>query len=153
MAAYAHVQALPARHFERERSGRLMALLNEDVNQIERFLNGGANDLIQVFVGSLLVGAVFFALTCKLAVLALLPVPLILFGAFWFQRRLAPRYAAAREAAATVSARLNNNLPGMATIQAYTAEDFEAAHVRAGLRRLSRRAMPRPSASRRRSRR
>ena len=130
-AAYAHLQALPPDTIARERSGRLMALLNEDVNQIERFLNTGANDLIQVFVSSLLIGAVFFVLTADLAVLALLPIPLILVGAFWFQRRLYPRYLAAREAAATVSSRLNNNLAGMATIQAYTAEDFEAEHVRA----------------------
>src|SRR4249919_78582 len=130
-AAYGHLQALPPDTIARERSGRLLALLNEDVNQIERFLNTGANDLIQVFVSSLLVGAVFFVMTSTLAVLALLPIPLILLGAFWFQRRLYPRYAAAREAAATVSARLSNNLAGMATIQAYTAEAFEAAHVRA----------------------
>src|SRR5688572_27097958 len=129
-AAYAHLQALPPAAIERERSGRLMALLNEDVNQVERFLNTGANDLIQVLVSSLLVGAVFFVLTAKLAFLAFLPIPLILVGAFWFQKRLAPRYAAAREAAATVSARLNNNLAGMATIQAYTAEEFEAEHLR-----------------------
>jgi ATP-binding cassette subfamily B protein len=130
-AAYAHLQALPPDTIARERSGRLMAMMNEDVNQIERFLNTGANDLIQVFCSTLLVGAVFFTLTSRLAVLALLPMPLILFGAFWFQKRLYPRYAAAREAAATVSARLNNNLAGMATIQAYTAEAFEAEHVRA----------------------
>ncbi len=129
-AAYGHLQALPPDTIARERSGRLMALLNEDVNQIERFLNTGANDLIQVFISSLLIGAVFFVLTNSLALLALLPVPLILLGAFWFQRRLYPRYAAAREAAATVSSRLNNNLAGMATIQAYTAEAFEAGHVR-----------------------
>ena len=129
-AAYAHLQQLPPATIERERSGRLMAVMNEDVHQIERFLNTGANDLIQVFISSLLVGAVFFFLTASLAVLALLPIPLILAGAFWFQSRLAPRYAAAREAAATVSARLNNNLAGMATIQAYTAEDFESEHVR-----------------------
>ncbi|MGH8029043.1 MAG: ABC transporter transmembrane domain-containing protein, partial [Arenimonas sp.] len=128
--AYAHLQALPPAAIERERSGRLMALLNEDVNQVERFLNTGANDLIQVAVSSLLVGAVFFVLTADLAALAMLPIPLILVGAFWFQSRLAPRYAAAREAAATVSARLSNNLAGMATIQAYTAEAFEAEHLR-----------------------
>ena len=130
-AAYAHLQKLPPDTIARERSGRLMALMNEDVNQIERFLNTGANDLIQVFMSSLLVGAVFFFLTSSLAVLALLPIPLILGGAFWFQKRLAPRYAAARDAAATVSSRLNNNLAGMATIQAYTAEAFESEHVRA----------------------
>ncbi len=130
-AAYSHLQQLPPDTIARERSGRLMALLNEDVNQIERFLNTGANDLIQVFVASLLIGGVFFVLTADLAVLAMLPIPLILFGAFWFQRRLYPRYAAAREAAASVSSRLSNNLAGMATIQAYTAEGFEAAQVRA----------------------
>jgi ATP-binding cassette subfamily B protein len=129
-AAYGHLQRLPPSFIERERSGRLMALLNEDVNQVERFLNTGANDLIQVFCSSILVGAVFFAVTADLAVLAFLPIPLILLGAFWFQRRLAPRYAAVRESAATLSARLNNNLYGMATIQAYTAESFEASHLR-----------------------
>ncbi|MEP7384480.1 MAG: ABC transporter ATP-binding protein [Gemmatimonadota bacterium] len=128
-AAYTHIQSLPPAFIERERSGRLMALLNEDVNQVERFLNTGANDLIQVVCSSLMVGAVFFAVTANLAVLALLPIPMILFGAFWFQRRLAPRYAAVRESAATLSARLNNNLYGMATIQAYTAERFEAQHL------------------------
>jgi ATP-binding cassette subfamily B protein len=129
-AAYTHIQKLQPSYIERERSGRLMAVLNEDVNQIERFLNTGANDLIQVFCSSLMVGAVFFVITAKLAVLALVPIPLILYGAFWFQRRLSPRYAAVREAAGTLSARLNNNLYGMATIQAYTAEAFEADHLR-----------------------
>lgn len=128
-AAYEHVQKLAPATIERARSGRLMALLNEDVNQIERFVNTGVNELIQVALSSLLVGAVFFLLTAKLAVLAILPVPLIVVGAFWFQRRLAPRYAAAREAAAGLSQRIANNLIGMPTIQAYTAEAFEAEHL------------------------
>jgi ATP-binding cassette, subfamily B, bacterial len=129
MEAYVHVQRLEMAYFERNRTGNLLAVLNEDVNQMERFLNGGANDLIQVFVGSLMVGGVFFALTARLAALALVPVPLILYGAFWFQRRLAARYLAMREAAGAMATRLNNNLQGIATIKAYTAEDFEARHI------------------------
>ena len=128
-AAYTHIQRLPPTYIERARSGRLMAILNEDVNQVERFLNTGANDLIQVFFSSLLIGGVFFVVTAELAFLALIPVPLILWGAFWFQKRLAPRYAAVRAAAGTLSSRLSNNLFGMATIQAYTAEAFEAEHL------------------------
>ena len=129
MEAYGHVQRLEMAYFERNRTGNLLAVLNEDVNQMERFLNGGANDLIQVFVGSLMVGGVFFVLTAKLAALALVPVPLILYGAFWFQRKLAARYTAMREAAGAMATRLNNNLQGIATIKAYTAEDFEAGHI------------------------
>ena len=128
--ACAHVQKLPLDWFERNRSGNLMSVLNEDVNQMERFLNNGLSSLIQVFMGTLMVGAVFFALTWKLAALALIPVPFILFGAFWFQARLAPRYAAMREAAGAMSSRLSNNLQGIATVKAFAAEDFEVAHIR-----------------------
>ena len=132
MEAYCHVQRLEMSYFERNRTGNLLAILNEDINQMERFLNGGANDLLQVFFGSMMVGAVFFVLTSKLAFLALIPVPFILYGAFWFQTRLAPRYTAMREAAGALATRLNNNLTGIATVKAYTAEDYEAEHIRAG---------------------
>jgi ATP-binding cassette subfamily B protein len=132
MDAYRHVQQLDMAWFERNRSGNLLSVLNEDINQMERFLNGGANDLIQVFVGTLMVSGVFFALTSSLAVLALLPIPFILYGAFWFQSRLAPRYTAMREAAGALATRLNNNLSGIATVKAYTAEDFEAEQIRLG---------------------
>lgn len=132
MEAYRHVQKLELAYFERNRTGNLMAILNDDINQMERFLNGGANELIQVFSGSMMVGAVFFILTSEIAFLALVPVPFILYGAFWFQSRLAPRYTAVREAAGALASRLNNNLSGIATVKAYTAEDYEAEHIRAG---------------------
>ena len=61
MEAYRHVQRLELAWFEQRRTGSLMSILNDDINQMERFLNGGANDLIQVVTGSALVGAVFFA--------------------------------------------------------------------------------------------
>ncbi|MFZ6753551.1 ABC transporter ATP-binding protein [Undibacterium sp. Dicai25W] len=126
---YDHVQKLEMAYFENQRTGNLMSVLNEDINQMERFLNGGANQIIQVVCSSIMVSAVFFALQPSLAVISLLPVPAILFGAFWFQRSLAPRYAEVREAAGDVSARLNNNLLGLATIKAFATEDFEKNHI------------------------
>src|ERR1044071_1304497 len=129
MESYAHVQKLELSWFERTRTGTLMSILNDDINQMERFLNGGANDLIQALTGTLLVGSVFFVLTAKIAFLALIPIPLIIYGAFWFQARLASRYAKVREAAGTLNARLNNNLLGIATVKAYAAEDYETARI------------------------
>ncbi|MFZ6862552.1 ABC transporter ATP-binding protein [Undibacterium sp. Ji67W] len=127
--AYDHVQKLEMAYFENQRTGNLMSVLNEDINQMERFLNGGANQIIQVVCSSVMVSAVFFALQPSLAIISLLPVPAILFGAFWFQKRLAPHYAEVREAAGDVSARLNNNLLGLATIKAFATEDFEKNHI------------------------
>lgn len=129
--AYRHVQRLELSWFENRSTGRLLSVLNDDINQMERFVNGGINDIVQVLSSSLLVGAVFFVLTPQIAVVALLPVPIILYGAFWFQRRLAPRYAGVREAAGDLNARLGNNLLGISTIKAYTAETFEAEHIAA----------------------
>lgn len=126
---YDHVQKLEMAYFENQRTGNLMSVLNEDINQMERFLNGGANQIIQVICSSVMVSAVFFVLQPSLAIISLLPVPAILFGAFWFQKRLAPRYAEVREAAGDVSARLNNNLLGLATIKAFATEDFEKNHI------------------------
>jgi len=132
MEAYEHIQRLDLSWFESRKTGALMSVLNDDINQMERFLNGGANDLIQIVAGTVMVGAVFFALAPKIAFLALTPVPFIIGGAFWFQRHLAPRYAVVREKAGALNARLNNNLLGIATIKAFTAEAFEARHIAAG---------------------
>lgn len=130
MEAYQHVQQLELAYFERNRSGNLLAILNEDINQMERFFNGGFNSLIQVFFGSVMVGGVFFFLTKELAFLALIPVPFILYGAFWFQSRLATRYTSVREAAGALTARINNNLQGIATVKAYATEEVESQHIR-----------------------
>ncbi len=126
---YRQVQKLDMAYFEAQRTGNLMSIMNDDINQMERFLNGGANQIIQVFCSSVMVSAVFFALQPSIALVSLLPVPAILFGAFWFQKRLAPRYAAVRVAAGDVSARLNNNLLGLATIKAFATEGQEASHI------------------------
>ncbi len=126
---YRHVQKLEMAYFEIQRTGNLMSILNDDVNQMERFLNGGANQIIQVFCSSLMISAVFFSLQPTIALIALLPVPVILLGAFWFQKRLAPRYAEVRAAAGDVSAKLNNNLLGLATIKAFATESVEAGHI------------------------
>lgn len=123
--AYGHVQRLDMAFFEDRSTGGLTATLNDDINQLERFLNGGANMLIQVFSTVILVGAVFFYLAPKVAVLAMLPIPFILAGAFFYQFRVEPLYAGVRDQAAAIAGRLSNNLSGIATIKSFTAEERE----------------------------
>ncbi len=131
LEAYAHLQGLDLAYFETRSAGALAAVLNDDINQLERFLNGGANDLIQVATTVLAVGAVFFAISPGIAVFAFLPIPLILAGAFHFQRRIAPRYDAVREQAARLGARLANSVQGIATIKSFAAEERELAALAA----------------------
>lgn len=130
--AYAHVQRLELSFFEDKSTGGLMSVLNDDVNQLERFLDGGANDLLQVATTVLVVGGMFVWLAPTVAWAALLPMPVILWASFRFQRTIAPRYAAVREQAGLLNGQLANNLQGIATIKSFTAEAHEVDRVRAG---------------------
>ncbi|MCH8552648.1 MAG: ABC transporter ATP-binding protein/permease [Natronospirillum sp.] len=128
--AYSHVQSLDMAFFEARSSGDLVAIMNDDINQLERFLDGGANDLIQVFVTVVAVGAVFFVISPLIAVLAFTPIPVIVWGAFYFQRRAAPLYNEVRRRVGVLGSRLSNNLSGMATIKSFTAELRETERLR-----------------------
>ena len=128
--AYEHAQRLDMSFFEQRSSGQLVATMNDDVNQLERFLDGGANAMIQVVVTILAVGAVFFAISPLVACLAFTPIPVIIWGTFFFQRKAGPLYADVLEKVGDLSSRLSNNLGGIATIKSFTAEQREAERLR-----------------------
>ncbi|MEN8042065.1 MAG: ABC transporter transmembrane domain-containing protein, partial [Actinomycetota bacterium] len=88
---YEHLQELDVSYFEDRPTGDLMAVLNDDVNQLERFLDIGANEVIQLLTTIVLIGATFFAIAPSVAWLAFLPIPVILWGSMLFQRRIEPR--------------------------------------------------------------
>ncbi len=131
IASYAHVQGLELTYFEDSSTGQLMAVLNDDVNQLERFLDVGANDLLQVSTTVLCIGSLFFYLAPSIAWMAVLPMPFILWGSVHFQRRLAPRYAGVRRTVGDLNADLAGNLGGVATIKSFTAEDREVQRISA----------------------
>ncbi|KJH72738.1 ABC transporter ATP-binding protein [Aliterella atlantica] len=128
--AYQHLQELELAYFEERSTGGLMSILSDDINQLERFLDVGANDLIQVTTTVIIIGGAFFILAPSVAWMAMLPMPFILWGAVAFQRLLAPRYAVVREKVSLLNARLTNNLTGITTIKSFTTEEYEAARLR-----------------------
>jgi ATP-binding cassette subfamily B protein len=125
LEAYDHLQKLEMAFFEASSSGRLMTVLNDDINQLERFLDHGANELLQLITTVTVVGAAMIWLSPTVAGVSFLPIPLILWGSMYFQRRLAPRYAEVREQAGDLASLLSNNLSGILTIKSYTAEAWE----------------------------
>ena len=129
MDAYGHIQELELAFFEDRSSGGLMAVLNDDVNQLERFLDQGANEIVQLVVSTTFIAGSFIFFAPSVALLAFFPIPLIAWGSLRFQRRLEPRYAAVRQEAGTVNAELGNNLGGIATIKSFVAEGREAVRI------------------------
>ncbi|MCB0712377.1 MAG: ABC transporter ATP-binding protein [Ignavibacteriae bacterium] len=128
--SYRHVQQIELAWFERQRHGSLMSILNDDINQLERFLNGGANGIIQLIVTVLAIGGAFFILAPGVAWMAMLPMPFIIWGSIGFQKKLAPYYADVRDKVGALNSRLSNNFSGITTIKSFTAEDEETEKIR-----------------------
>ncbi|MBD2461279.1 ABC transporter ATP-binding protein [Oscillatoria sp. FACHB-1407] len=126
---YSHLQELELSYFEDRSSGMLLSILNDDINQLERFLNFGAHNILRFFTTILFVGSTFIALAPGVSWWAMLPIPFILWGSIAFQKKLAPRYADVREKSGLISGRLANNLTGIATIKSFTTEAYERDRV------------------------
>lgn len=127
--AYANMQKQEMAFFEDKSSGDLITILNDDINQLERFLDHGANDIIQVVITVLVIGSIFMFSAPEIGWMALLPMPFIIWGSIWFQKRLEPRYSIVREKASDNSSQLLNNLGGMATIKSFGTEAYENERI------------------------
>ena len=130
LEAYDHLQKLEMDFFERDSTGRLLTVLNDDINQLERFLDHGANEILHLITTVLLVGGAMTVVAPGVALFSFLPIPVILWGSLRFQRQLAPRYREVRERAGNLAARLSNNLGGMLTIKSFANEAWELEQLR-----------------------
>jgi ATP-binding cassette subfamily B protein len=130
--AYSHLQELETAYFEEKTTGSLISILNDDINQLEQFLNYVANNIIQIIsaVIMLMIGA-FWVLPVEIALASMLPMPLILLGSLQYQRLLEPRYDRVREQVGDLNARLENSISGMITIKSFTAERYERDRLKA----------------------
>ncbi len=131
LVTFDHVQHQAMSWFDEHQKGDLLAVMNDDVNQLERFLDKGANDLLQVTTTVIVVGSVFLFLSWEIALFAVLPIPVILWGSFLYQKKLQSRYQEVRHTAGQLNALLENDLTGMATIQSFTSEEKELKRVEA----------------------
>lgn len=130
--AYNHLQELELAYFEDSSTGGLLSILNDDINQLEDFLNRGANEIIQVATSMVvLIGGAFLILPANITLAAMLPMPFILWGSFAYQKRLEPGYADVREKVSILSSRLANNISGITTIKSFTAEKYESGRLAA----------------------
>jgi len=125
---YGHLQRLSLSFFERTSTGELMSRVTSDVNALESFATHGvaltALDLLRL-VGAL---AVLLALNWQLALVVLIPLPIMAFGLRWFNRRVRPIYRKVRDRLGDINAKLQDNLAGIRVIQAFGQEEAELTH-------------------------
>ena len=127
--AYSHIQDIELEYFESRATGNLMAILNDDINQLERFINDGINQILQIVSSTIIISIIFFIISTPVAMLSFLPIPLIVLGVFYFRKKLAPRYLNVRNSAGELNSKLNTNLSGISIIKAFVTELHELKQV------------------------
>ena len=129
VTAYDHSQKLGLSWHEEQATGNITAILNDDVNQLERFLNDGVNQIIQVFVSTICIGLIFFYISPLIATIAVLPVPIIFGVSFFFQKKLSPKYKNVRDKIGALNSSVFNNLIGIQTIKSFMTFGHERKRI------------------------
>ena len=124
-----NVLGLDLAFFENKSSGRLMAILNDDVNQLETFLDNGANRLVQTATTVVVIGGTFLYISPLVAVFAFIPIPIIIFGSLKFTSRIAERYSKIRNDIENLNANLSNSITGILTVKSFNRERKESERI------------------------
>ena len=126
---YDKMQRLNMDFFAGKQTGELMSILSNDVNRLEKFLNDGLNSLFRLSIMVVGIGGILFYYNWQLALIALLPVPLVAFFTSVFIRIIQPKYARVRSSVGKVNSRLENNLGGIQVIKSSNTEPYESERV------------------------
>jgi ATP-binding cassette subfamily B protein len=124
---YSHIQLLPLRWFDNRATGDLMTRVIEDVNSVERVLIDGIEQGVVAVLQVLIVIGMMFYFNAKLALLALIPFPLLVAGALTYTLTAHRRYRLQRRAASAMNALLHDNLSGIRQIKSFVREKEEHA--------------------------
>jgi ATP-binding cassette subfamily B protein len=115
--------------FADKQTGEMMSVLSNDVNRLEKFLNDGLNSSSRLIIMVLGIAAYLFYMNWQLALVALLPVPLIAVFTKRFIETIQPKYAEVRSTVGSLNSRLENNLSGIQIIKTANTESYESDRV------------------------
>jgi len=122
---YSHIQLLPLKWFDNRATGDLMTRVIEDVNSVERVLIDGIEQGIVAILQVFIVVGMMFYLNAKLALLALVPFPLLIAGTLAYTLTAHRRYRLQRRASSDMNALLHDNLAGVRQIKSFVRENEE----------------------------
>ncbi|WP_436927517.1 ABC transporter ATP-binding protein [Halosimplex amylolyticum] len=126
---YDKMQGLGMEFFSDRQTGELMSVLSSDVNRLEGFLNGWLGQLLNIFVQVVGISAIMLTRNWQLALVALLPAPLLTLVSYFFVKKVRPMYREARGTFGDLASRLENNLSGIQVVKSFTNEPFESGRV------------------------
>ncbi|MEO8609255.1 MAG: ABC transporter ATP-binding protein [Chloroflexota bacterium] len=129
IALYDHLQRLSARFFSEHQTGELLKRVVTDTRDIEPLFAHYIPDMTVNVLLLIGVGVILFSLNATLALLTLLPVPLLLFSNLFLGNRMRTALKDASTRLGKLSGMVQDNLVGIKEIQLFTQERRERGRI------------------------
>lgn len=134
---FAALQRLSINYFENRSSGEIMSRVTNDTEHMERIFVDGLEGMLTAVLTLVGIMVMLFALNWKLALLSLIPVPVLILSATAFTRRVHGYYHDIRRHAAELNAYLHDALSGIRETMGFNRQTYEQARFDARSRRYS----------------
>jgi len=126
---YRHLQRLSLRFYEDKQTGQLMSRTVNDSTLIEQLVAHAIPDVMINVLMLIGVTAVLVSMSWQLALLSMIPIPLIVLAMRGFAKYVRPAFRQRQVELGELNAALNDNISGIREIQAFTREDNEADRI------------------------
>lgn len=127
---YTRLQALSISYFDNHQTGEIMSRVTNDSEVVEEFVTHAADTLVSDTIRLVAMCVVMFWVSKTLALISILPVPIVFLLAYTFSRKVRPIYRKIRERLAEINAKVQESLSGIRVIKAFAREDHEDASFR-----------------------
>lgn len=122
---FEHLQKLSFRFYDNNKTGHLMSRISRDLDDIGEVAHHGPEDIF--IAGMTLIGSFVLMLTInwQLAILTFLVVPIIVWTALYFNRKMTSTYRGLFSELGEFNARVEENVGGIRVVQAFANEEHE----------------------------
>lgn len=122
---YAHLQSLSLSFFETRQTGEVMSRVTNDSEVVEEFVTHASDTVVADALSVVGVVVILFYLNVSMAIVALIPVPILALVTYTYGRRVRKLYRSTRELLAEMNAKLQDNLSGISVIKSFANETHE----------------------------
>ncbi|MGD8398368.1 MAG: ABC transporter ATP-binding protein, partial [Anaerolineae bacterium] len=126
---YGHLQRLSLRFYEDKQTGQLMSRAVNDTDLIEQLIAHAIPDVLVNVLMLVGVTVVLASMSWQLALLSMIPIPLIVLAMRGFARYVRPAFRQRQVELGELNAALNDNLSGIREIKAFTREEIESGNI------------------------
>ncbi len=122
---FSHLQTLSFSYFDKTKTGTIMSRITNDLFNIAEVAHHGPEDAVISLITIIGAYVMMFIFSWKLALITIIPLPIMLFYGIYFNKRLKESNRAIRKTIADVNVAAENSIQGIREVKSFSQESFQ----------------------------